>query len=197
MSDTPTVPSETPTVPAAPAAPVEPATAAPTEDGPKWDGEFDAGRAARLIANLREESKGYKSELAEVKAKLAEREQAEMSEAEKLAQRATQAESELAKVRRDLAVNAAIRKHGLSENAAELLTGETAEEIDARAEKLAALIPAKTDADTPLPATLPIPGNGADPAAVSQLTREDVERMSPAQVMEAYRAGRLRNIGGK
>lgn len=195
MPDVPTPDAPASTVPVTPV--VAPVESAPASAAPKWEGEFDPERAARLVENLRTESTGYKSELAEVKAKLTAFEAAQMSEAEKLAARATSAETELATLRREKSVSDAIRKHGLSDDAAELLTGNTAEEIDARAAKLAALIPAKPAETDPLPPTLPIPGNGSDPAAVSQLTREEVERLSPAQVMEAYRAGRLRSIGGK
>lgn len=181
----------------APAVPADGGATPPADAAPKWEGDFDPERAARLIANVREEAKGYKSALSEVQTKLAAFEQAQLSEAEKLAQRASTAETELSKARRELAVRDALTDHGLPKSAARFLTGETAEEIADAAKAFAELSGAKPADTNALPPTLPIPGNGSDPAAVSQLTREDAEKLSPAQLMEAYRAGRLRNIGGR
>lgn len=194
-TDAPTIPADTP----APA-PADPGTPAPAPAAPKWEGEFDPERAARLVANLREELADYKSKHGTAQAKLTEYERAQMSDAEKLTAERDSALSELTQLRREMNVSAALRKHGLSDEMAEFLTGDTADEIEARAAKLASAIPAKPAddiAETQLPHTLPVPGNGGDPAAVRQLTHEEVENLSPAQVMEAYRAGRLRNIGGK
>lgn len=195
----PDAPNTEPVTPAAPegTAPSAPAPTAPVGSAPKWDGDFDPERAARLVENLRTEVEGLKAKNTEATAKLSEYEQAQMSEAEKAAQRAASAEAELAKVRRELAVSAAIRKHGLSDDDAEWLSGETAEEIDAKAAKLAQRLPAKPAETAPLPATLPVPGHGGDPAATRQLTREEVAGMSSAELLAAYRAGRMREIGGK
>lgn len=186
-TDAPVVPADTP----------PPATAPPADAGPKWDGAFDPDRAARLVANLRDESAGYKSALSEVQAKLAEFETAQMSEAEKLAQRATTAEGELKALRRDKAVSDALRKHALTDDDAEFLTGETAEEIDAKAAKYAARAGSKPAQDETPPHLLPVPGNGTDPSATRQLSREEIAGMSNADLMTAYRAGRMRDIGGK
>jgi hypothetical protein len=199
MSDAPN--TDAPAVPAsAPADTPAPADAGapPADSAPKWDGEFDAERAAKLIANLRDEAKGYKSQLSEVQTKLSQHEQAQMTELEKAVQRATSAETELSKVRREKAVSEALRDHGLPKSAARFISGETAEEITEAAKAFAELsnAAAPPEGDT-LPPTLPIPGNGSDPSAVRQLTREEAEKLPPAQLLEAYRAGRLRSIGGR
>lgn len=195
----PDAPNTEPVTPAAPegTTPSAPAPTAPVGSAPKWDGDFDPERAARLVENLRTEVEGLKAKNTEATAKLTQYEQAQLTEAEKLTQRASSAESELAKVRRDLAVRDALEAHGLPKEAARFLTGETAEEIADAAKAFAALNPAKPAEAAPLPATLPVPGHGGDPAATRQLTREEVAGMSSAELLAAYRAGRMREIGGK
>lgn len=202
----PPVQGESPTVPPVPVDPAgtPPAGDQPAANGtpapaagsaPQWDGAFDPERAARLVENLRTESKTHKDALAAAQSRIAEFEQAQLSDQEKVAQRAQAAETQLAETYRKLAMVS----HKLPEAAAEFLTATSPDDIEAQAKRLAETFPvpaAGGNAD-PLPPTLPIPGNGSDPAAVSQLSREDVEKMSPADVMAAYRAGRLRNIGGK
>jgi hypothetical protein len=190
----PAAPAAPAPAPAAPAAPA-PAPAAPAGNAPEWDGPFDADRAARLIANLREENKGLKTQYGDAQAKLTRYEQSSMSEAEQLAARVQSTERELETLRREKAVSDAMRTHKLSDDLAELLTGKTADEISAQAAKLAAHVTAKPADASALPSTLPVPGNGGDPAAVSQLTLEQFNAMSPADQMAAYRAGRLRNLG--
>ena len=172
-----------------------PAPAAQPEAAPKWDGEFDPERAARLVANLREEAKGYKAQLAEVQARLTEYERSQMSEQERIAEEARAAQEQLVATRRELAM----LKYGLPEKALKFLNGASPEEIDAQAQELAETfgVSAKSESAQEMPPTLPVPGNGSDPSAVRQLTREEAARMSPAELMEAYRAGRLRDIGGK
>lgn len=186
-------PAPAPAAPAAPApAPAAPAETAPA-NAPKWDGDFDPARAAQLVANLREEIKGLKDKYGDAQAKLTEYQQSNMSDAEKIAARVQAAESELATLRREKAVSDALRTHSLSDAAAKLLTGTSPEEINEQAAALAALIPAKQAEG--LPPTLPVPGNGSDPSAVSQLTREQFDALSPAERMAAYRAGRIAGLG--
>lgn len=197
----PAVPAAgTPAVPAAPAAPAVPAAqVAPVVPAagtaPQWEGEFDPARAARLVENLRTESNAHKAALTAAQAKVAEFEQAQMSEQDKVAQRAQAAETRLAETYRKLAMVS----HKLPENAAEFLTATSPEDIEAQAKRLAATFPTQSAGTPPepLPPTLPIPGNGSDPAATSQLSREDFDRLSPPEQMAAYRAGRTRSIGGK
>ena len=184
----------TDTTPEAPA-PEAAAMAQPAETpaaAPQWDGEFDPERAARLVANLRESEKRLKEELAGVKSKLTEYEQAQMSEAEKIAARAEQAERELATLRREMAVKDALRAHNLPESAARFISGETPEEIAEAAEAFAALaVPATSTSQAP--ATLPVPGQGDD-RADQEITAEDLERMSPDEIVRLRREGRLDHL---
>lgn len=191
----------------APAAPVENAPAVPVDvpadppanDAPKWDGDFDADRAARLVANLRAEVADYKTKFSAANEKITAFEQAQMTDIEKASKRAEDAETALREMTRRAAVADALRKHGLSDDDAEWLTGDTAEEIDARAARVAERMGSKP---TPgksagVPPTLPIPGNGGEPAGTNQLTLEEFNALSPRARMEAYRAGRARDIGGR
>lgn len=184
-----------PEAPAANQAPANDNTTPPAAGtAPKWEGEFDPERAARLVENLRNESKAHKDALAAAQAKIAEFEQANMSEQEKIAQRAQDAETRLADAHRKLAA----LTHKLPENAIKFLTASTPDEIDAQAKELASAFPAPAaDSTNSLPPTLPIPGNGSDPAGTAQLTREQFDALSPQERMKAYREGRTRNIGGR
>ena len=180
----------------------EPAQSPETPAAPKWDGDLDPERVARLVANVREEAKSYKdkahtlaSELEEARAKLAQYEEAQMSEAEKLAKRAESAEKELATMRRELAVRDALTEYGLPKEAARFLSGETPEEIAEAAKAFAAIATTKPPETKALPSTLPVPGNGADPAeAVAQITEKDLDQMTPAEIVKARQEGRLSHL---
>lgn len=111
------------------------ATTTPTDGkSPGWDGDFDADRAARLVTNLREESKKSKDELAELRKKLTEKEDAEKSEFQRLQDRAERAETELNATRSALLTAEISKEFGVP---AELLTGSNREEIEAKAKALA------------------------------------------------------------
>lgn len=101
---------------------------------PGWDGDFDPDRAARLVSNLREESKKAKDELAELRAKLAEKEDAEKSELQRIQERAERAEAELNATRSALLVAEVAKEYGVP---ADLIGGKDREEIEARAKALA------------------------------------------------------------
>lgn len=193
----PSAPAD-PATPPAPAAPaVPPAATPPTPAAPKWDGDFDPERAARLVENLRAEVAGLKTQNTEAQAKLTQYETAQLTEAEKLSQRAATAEAELAKTRREVAVRDALEANGLPKDAARFLTGETAEEIAESAKAFAALAPAKSaePADPPIPPTLPVPGHGSDPVgAGAQVDPSALAGMSDAEIMAAYREGRISGI---
>lgn len=111
------------------------ATTAPSDGkSPGWEGEFDAERAARLVTNLREESKKSKDELAELRKKLTDKEDAEKSEFQRLQDRAERAETELNATRSALLTAEIGKEYGVP---AELLTGANREEIEAKAKALA------------------------------------------------------------
>lgn len=114
---------------------VDTATPAALEDkSPGWDGEFDPERAARLVANLRDESKKAKEELAELRLKLTEKEDAEKTELQRIQERAERAEAELNATKSALLVAEIAKEYGVP---ADLLSGNTREEIEARAKALA------------------------------------------------------------
>lgn len=187
--------------PAAPAAPETPATPetpaapeAPADSGFKFEGEFDKERAEKLVTNLKNESKTYKQELAEAKAKLAEHERAKMSETEKLQADYKSATDELAALKREMQLQSVAKKHNLPEELTQFITGDTAEEMDAKAKLLADKLQPATPADVPgKPRLKPTPGNGAD-TAVAQLSQADLDGMSPAEIDKARRDGRLDSL---
>ena len=120
-----------------PTAPVETASEKNTDSetkGPGWDGEFNADRAARLVTNLRDESKKAKEELAELRKRLSEKEDAEKSEFQRLQERAERAEVELNQTRSALLIAEVSKEYGVP---ADLLNGSNREEIEARAKALA------------------------------------------------------------
>lgn len=165
-------------------APTEPAKA------PKFEGEFDPERAARLVENLRKEIEDLKADKSALARELQQREDAEKSDAEKTADRLKAAEEAARKAQRDLYVERAARTHSLPDDLVEFLTGETEEEIAAKAERLAKFGSAKTEDPNPAddeqaPAGVPqhrpepslTPGHGGaatepfDPKAVAQAAR--------------------------
>jgi polyhydroxyalkanoate synthesis regulator phasin len=111
------------------------ATTTPEPDkSPGWEGEFNPDRAARLVSNLREESKKAKDELTELKSKLAEKEDAEKSELQRIQERAERAEAELNATRSALLIAEVAKEYGVP---ADLISGKDREEIEARAKALA------------------------------------------------------------
>ncbi|MGC5319307.1 hypothetical protein ACPXB5_11275 [Micromonospora arida] len=102
-----------------------------TGKAPDWDGPYDEERAAKLIENLR-------GELDAVRGKLKTREDAEKTELQRAQEAAAEARREATQARQEAARTAAIAKHGLTDADAEWLRGESAEEIEASAAKLAA-----------------------------------------------------------
>lgn len=129
-------------------------------------------------------------ENAEKALRLDEIEEANKSEQQKLAEAAEQSKREAAETAVELAKLRAAVKHGLNDDDLELLGTGTPEEIEARAERLAARL--KGD---PPPAAPSSDGQGKQGESVSggvkQLTREDVQKMTAAQIVEAKAAGQL------
>lgn len=125
------------------------------EDGKApWGDDFDAERAWKLVQNLRTERDGLKAErdalkverdtLATEKDSVATEGQSEL---QKLQARLDQIEKEAKQKDRDLALQKVLRNHPDLEEFADLLTGETEEELAAKAERLAAIGKAKAPAD--------------------------------------------------
>jgi septal ring factor EnvC (AmiA/AmiB activator) len=176
------MPDENPVAPEGTTPPVAPTapTAPDAGKAPTFTGEFDQARAERLVENLR-------SELADTKAKLKTREDAEKSDLQKLQERAEVAEKALAeatkKAAHATAKAAAAAAHKLPEDLHEFLTGETPEELTAQAKKLAerfGLSPATGEtapqAGRPQPRLVPGQGSAAapdafDPVAIAKAIR--------------------------
>lgn len=161
---------------------------------PKWDGDFDPDRAARLVENLRAENKTTKDALTAVQSKLAEYEQDKMSETEKLTHRAETAEKERDKLARDLMVSNAARTFGLSDDLAQFLSGSTPEEVESQAKLLSERMQPAKPAPPTKPQTKLVNGSGVEVDENSQLTREDLQNMSAVDINKARKAGRLKNI---
>lgn len=166
---------------------------------PKFEGEFDAERAAKLIENLRGDIAKLKASNGELSSKLSAREDAEKTEFEKLTERLQKAEKDATEFRTALTVAKVAREHGIPEELTGFLTGANEEEIAAKAKLLADTF-GQTGKSLELPgkpkAKL-VPSTGGADADKPQLTREDLAGMSAAQVREARREGRLDSLLGK
>ncbi|MCG5450809.1 hypothetical protein [Micromonospora hortensis] len=133
-----------------------------------WHGEFDPERAGRLVAALR-------SDVAELKDRLA----AKDAELGASAGRVAELEGEirtrdLAQVRADV-----IRRHQIPEAAAEFVTGETAEDIEANAAKVAsAFVATAPEAMPGLPRPALTPGRAANDAGNVYDPREVARRIA-------------------
>ena len=124
-------------------------------------------------------------------------EESQKTEQQKLTDAATAAKEEAATTKAELARVKAAVKHGLTEDDLDLLgTHGTAEEIDARAEKLAARIKA-ADAAKPKP-DFGGGDRGADvTSAGGQITsREALKSMTPEEINQARLDGRLNTLLG-
>lgn len=129
---------------------------------PGWEGDFDPDRAARLVNNLREESKKSKDELTDLRKKLADKEDAEKSEFQRLQDRAVKAETELNETRSALLIAEIGKEFGVP---AELLSGANREEIAAKAKAL------------------------ADWAAVTKRPSDDMPSKPKARLMQGFENG--------
>lgn len=175
-------PAPTPTPPPAPA-PAPAAPPAPAQE-PDWKAE------ARKWEDRAKENKKAADRLAEL-------EESQKTEAQKLADRAAAAEAKAAGYEREKQVDAwkadVAKTSGVP---AAALAGSTLEEIQAHAELLKPLI--ATSPETPVPPAGPtVPGEGGTPpAGVAQLTKADLLTMTPDQINKARREGRLNKVLG-
>jgi hypothetical protein len=166
-----------PDTPAAPAAPAENASTTPP-----WGEDFDPARAWQTITNLRSIEKQHEATIASITterdALLAAKVQAE--DAQKAAEQQhadalTKAEQIAKDAQRGLWIERARREHDLDEDLLDFLTGDTEEELLAKAERLAGRgKPKKTEDPEPEPnaaaskstepALSPAPGHGGEPS---------------------------------
>ncbi|MGC5019022.1 hypothetical protein [Micromonospora sp. DT47] len=178
MTDQPTdtTPMETPAVPA----PAQDPATAPTKPETDWKAE-----ARKWEQRAKENSSAAK--------KLTEFEEAQKTEAQKLADRATAAEKAAAAKDADLLRLRTALKHGISDEDAEtFLTGADEESLTRQAERLAAL---RGPSGPRTPA--PDPSQGArSSAGPTQLTRDHLRRMSPEQIEDARVKGQLNDLLG-
>lgn len=103
--------------------------------------EFDADRAKAKIAKANSEAKGLRArvkELEQYEAKAKADEDAKKPEIERLNERAAKAEQRAAEVEAELARERIARRHGISDEDMDLLGSGTEEQIEARAQRLAA-----------------------------------------------------------
>ena len=124
-------------------------------------------------------------------------EESQKTEQQKLIDAATGAREEAAAHAAELARVKAAVKHGLSEEDLDLLgTHGTPEEIDERAERLAARIKA-AEANKPKPDFGGGDRGGDVGAKASQLTAPQLKSMTAEQIVEAQNAGRLNDLLGR
>lgn len=208
MSDAPqtgTHPATTDT--ATPAPPAEPAAAEP-DSGKAFDDTY--------VAKLRQESAGYRNKLRDTEQQLAELKQSQMSEEERrearlaeLTSRNQTLEDQVKAARLEAAVSAAAGRLDIVDPDAAVrlldLTGVTynddgaPENIDTL---LNGLLEARPYLRRPDPApAVPQAGSPANPAKPTPqgttLTRDDLARMSPEQIMAAEKNGQLDHLLGR
>lgn len=198
--------SETPT----PEAPTAPATDAPPTDSPEFPADTPVAdmapneQAAYWRAQAQKHEKLWKSSkeanpkelesLREKAKRFDEFEESQKTELQKAADAAAQAKAEADATRAELARVQAAVKHGLSEDDLELLgTHGTPEEIEARAEKLAARLKA-VEAGKPKPDFGAGDRGGDITSKASQLGRDDMKRMSPEEIVQAQADGRFSDL---
>lgn len=90
------------------------------------------------------------------------------------------------------------RKVGLPDELVDRLRGDTAEEMLADAEKLVSLIGSSVKPPAPpRPVVESLqPGSGEGGSGPKQLTRADLKKMSPEQIIQAQNAGQLKDLIG-
>jgi hypothetical protein len=144
------MPEETaPTEPTAPATPAAPST---SDSKPPWGEDFDAARAWKLVENLRADNATKTAKLSDHEKAAQARADAEKSEVERATARAERAEKALADREAASRRTDVLKKHGLSDDDAAYLAGITDDELDAKAEALAARLGlSKKDAAEEIP----------------------------------------------
>lgn len=136
-------------------------TPKPTDEGkrPKWDGEFDADRAASLVANLRTEKEDLATKVKALEAQIAEKGGTEQT----LQERLEAMEARLQNADRELLVSKIAKAHSIPEDLLDLLTGKDEASLTAQAERLAAYAKKPADDVAGKPKPKLTPGRGGDP----------------------------------
>lgn len=113
-------------------------------EAPKEEEAFDKDRAMQTIQKLREiekEARKEKKELEQLKAEKKQREDAALTESERLKKERNALEAENAKIKSDLLRREAVEAAGLPGTWADRIKGSTKEELFADAEELAKTLP--------------------------------------------------------
>lgn len=189
MSDTTTTPTPTPVdQPQAARASADPAEVTDTPDTPPELGQsgekaLKAERAARRAAE-----KAANEAMAKVKAF----EDAKKSESERLAEQLQQLKTEAATAKAEALRLRVAAASGLPADLHEFLVGDDEESVRAQAQKLMAATAAASAPRSPAPD----PTQGAKPGAAgsSQLTRADMARMTPQEIVAAQESGRFDDL---
>lgn len=154
-----------------------------------WGDDFDAEKAWRLVTNLREELKAVKGERDTLKTQKQADESEGQSEIQKLQTRLAELEKNSKDKDRALAIEKVLRKHPELEDIADLLTGDTEDELMAKADRLAKL-GKKDDAgdgeQKPDASTTELPGM-PKPNLVPGHGGEDKEPFDPVAIAKAAR----------
>lgn len=175
---TPPTPNDLPLAAAAPADSTETrGEAAPAKDGAE----------RRILHELAQERKARK----QLEAQIQQYEDAKKSEAERLADQLQQFKTEAATAKAEALRLRIAAESGLPADLHEFLVGDDEEAVREQAKKL--LAATNTAADPRRPA--PDPTQGAKPGTGDgQLTKADLARMTPQQIVEAQTAGRLDDL---
>ena len=149
--------TQTPTEGAEGQTPTTPET--PEGKAPEFEGEFDAERAKRLVANLRADLAKRDSAIADLRSKV----EASSGSEKSLQERLAALEERNAKAERDLLVAKVVQEHSIPDDLVEFLTASDAEGLKAQAERLAAHAAKKPADDVPRkPKARLKPGQGED-----------------------------------
>lgn len=166
------------------------AKTAATDTGAGKDWQADAEKWKALSRKHEDASKAN----ADKAKRLDEIEEASKSDLQKAADERDNAKADATAARAELAIVQAAVKHGLSQDDLELLGSHgTAEEIDARAEKLAGRLKAAADSKPKPDFGGGDRGSDVDSKA-GQLTQADMKRMSPEEIVAASEKGQFDDI---
>jgi hypothetical protein len=188
---------------AEPAAPAEPAPAAPSDPSAPATGSDPLAEVAKWQAEatkwqaLSRKNEARAKENAEKAAKYTEIEEANKTEFQRLTDRAQKAETELQQAR-TLALRA--EKSASTGVPMALIPAGSEEEMDAAVAAYQGALSAALNsraAQTPAAAPAQLVTAPADSTKVTQLTRADLQSMSPQEIIQAQRDGRLNDLMGK
>jgi hypothetical protein len=160
------------------------------QDEPQGAPETDWKKEARKWEARAKEAQSFK----DAAEKWREYEQNQKSEQEKLAEKLAAAEALASEASAKLTRYEIASQKGIPTEALDLLTGSTREELELAADKLLSLIGEQTKTKLPMP---DVNQGKPAPAAVGQLTKDDLASMTPAEIMKAKNEGRLNELLGK